>query len=118
MGADRADRALRYGKQHGGRGTAVCSSELPRLFVASAQARVEPEPELDGDTRAWVERAREQTVELRKRTRQLALAGTVASRLSSLDDEQEIVQAAVDEVQRAFQFALTAVVRVRGDGYV
>ena len=115
---ERADRALRYGKQHGGRGTAVRSSELPRLFVASAQARAEPGPELDLDARAWIDRAREQAVELRKRTRQLALAGTVASQLAVLDDEQEIVQAAVNEVQRAFQFALTAVLRVRGDGYV
>ena len=115
---ERADRALRYGKQHDGRGTAVRSSKLPALFVPAAQARVEPGFELDGDARAWSERVREQTAELRKRTRQLALAGTVAARVAALDDEQAIVQAAVDEVQRAFQFALTAIVRVRGDGYV
>jgi diguanylate cyclase (GGDEF)-like protein len=115
---ERADRALRYGKQHGGRGSAVCSSALPALFVPAAQARVEPSLDLDSDALLWSERAREQTAELRKRTRQLALAGTVASRVAALDDEREIVQAAVDEVQRAFQFALTAVLRVRGDGYV
>jgi diguanylate cyclase (GGDEF)-like protein len=115
---ERADRALRYGKQHAGRGTAVRSSELPALFVPAAQARVQPGPELDVDARAWSERAREQTAELRKRTRQLALAGTVAGRVAALDDEQEIVQAAVSEIQRAFQFTLTAVLRLRGDGYV
>ena len=115
---DRADRALRYGKQQHGRGTAVRSSELPALFVPAVQARIEPQPELDGDARAWSERAREQTAMLRKRTRQLALAGTVAARVAALDDEQAIVQAAVDEVQRAFQFALTAMLRVRDDGYV
>jgi diguanylate cyclase (GGDEF)-like protein len=115
---ERADRALRYGKQHGGRGSAVRSSELPALFLPAAQTRVEPSPDVDGDALAWSERARAQTAELRKRTRQLALAGAVASRVGVLDDEQEIVQAAVDEVQRAFQFALTAVLRVRADGYV
>jgi diguanylate cyclase (GGDEF)-like protein len=115
---ERADRALRYGKQHGGRGGAVSSSELPALFVPAAQVRSEAAPELDGDARTWIERAREQTAELRKRTRQLALAGTVAARVAILDDEQEIVEAAVYEIQRAFQFAFTAVLRVRDDGYV
>jgi diguanylate cyclase (GGDEF)-like protein len=115
---ERADRALRYGKQHGGRGSAVRSSGLPALFVPAAQARVEPGPEIDGDARVWLERAREQTAELRKRTRQLALAGTVAARVAALGDERAIVQAAVDEIQRAFQFALTAILRVRTDGYV
>jgi diguanylate cyclase (GGDEF)-like protein len=115
---ERADRALRYGKQHGGRGGAVSSSELPALFVPAAPARTDAAPDLDGDAREWIERARQQTAELRKRTRQLALAGTVAARVAVLDDEQEIVEAAVDEIQRAFQFALTAVLRVRKDGYV
>ena len=115
---ERADRALRYGKQHGGRGDAVSSSELPALFLPAAQTRSDPAPDLDGDARAWIERAREQTAELRKRTRQLALAGTVAARVAVLDREQEIVEAAVDEIQRAFQFALTAVLRVRDDGYI
>jgi diguanylate cyclase (GGDEF)-like protein len=115
---ERADRALRYGKQHAGRGSAVRSSELPALFIPAAQPRVQPAPELDDDARAWSERARVQTAELRKRTRQLALAGKVAGRVAALKDELEIVQAAVHEIQRAFQFALTAVLRVRGDGYV
>jgi diguanylate cyclase (GGDEF)-like protein len=115
---ERADRALRYGKQHAGRGSAVRSSVLPALFIPAAQARVQPAPGLDHDARVWSERAREQTAALRKRTRQLALAGTVARRVAALDDEQEIVDAAVHEIQRAFQFLLTAVVRLRGDGYV
>jgi GAF domain-containing protein len=42
----------------------------------------------------------------------------VAARVGVLDDEREIVEAAVDEVRRAFQFAVTAVLRVRDDGYV
>jgi diguanylate cyclase (GGDEF)-like protein len=115
---ERADRALRFGKQHQGRGTAVRSSELPAQFAPAAQTRIELGPEPDGDAQVWIERAREQTAELRKRTRQLALAGTVAARVAALDDERAIVQAAVDEVQRAFQFALTAILRVRDDGYV
>ncbi len=112
----RADRALRFGKQVGGRGSAVRSSELPPGFVPAALARSGPDP--DGDAHVWSERAREREAELRKRTRQLALSGAVASRLASLEDEQEIVEATVDELHGAFHFSLSAVLRVRDDGYL
>jgi diguanylate cyclase (GGDEF)-like protein len=113
----RADRALLYGKQQGRRGAAIRASELPEEFLPVAAGR-EPAvaPELDDGL--WSDRAREQTERLRKRTRQLALANAVASRVSSMSDPQEIVEAVADELHRTFEYFLSAVMKVRGDGYL
>ena len=40
--------------------------------------------------------------QLQKRTRQLALTGTLGARLAGLIDEGEIVEAAVDELRSEF----------------
>jgi HD-GYP domain-containing protein (c-di-GMP phosphodiesterase class II) len=61
---------------------------------------------------------RDQTERLRVRTRQLALANALGTRLAAMTDPQEIMEAAVDELHRAFGYFLCAVIRVRDDGYV
>jgi diguanylate cyclase (GGDEF)-like protein len=113
----RADRALLYGKQQGRRGVAVRSSELPADFVPVATGR-EPVFTNEGDNGIWSDRAREQTERLRKRARQLALVNAVGARLSGLSEQAEIVDAAVDELHRAFDYFLCSVLRLRDDGYV
>ena len=112
----RADRALLYGKQQGSRGVPVRLSELPADFLP-AGARREPAT-LEVEDWPWSARAREQTERLRTRTRQLALANTLAARVSTMTVEEEIVRASVDELHRAFEHFLSAVLRVRGDGYL
>ena len=113
----RADRALLYGKQQGRRGVAVRSSELPADFVPVATGR-EPVFTTEGDHGIWSDRAREQTERLRKRARQLTLVNAVGGRLSGLSEQAEIVDAAVDELHRAFEYFLCSVLRLRDDGYV
>ncbi|HZC14585.1 MAG TPA: diguanylate cyclase, partial [Thermoleophilaceae bacterium] len=114
----RADRALLLGKQHGERGTAVRSSEVPDDFLPAGTTRSGPAADLDSGAPQRGERAREQTAGLRKRTRQLALARAVASHVASLDNAQAIVEAAVAELHQAFEHSLTAVLRIRDDGYL
>jgi diguanylate cyclase (GGDEF)-like protein len=113
----RADRALLYGKQHGKRGFALRASELPDEFMPIAGGR---ESLLDGglDDGLWSGRALEQTERLRRRTRQLGVAHAFAARLASLDDADEVVEAAVDELHRGFEYFLCAVLRLRDDGYL
>ena len=55
---------------------------------------------------------------LRKRTRQLAAANALGTRLSAMTDVGEILEAVVDELHRAFGFFLCAAVRLRPDGHV
>jgi HD-GYP domain-containing protein (c-di-GMP phosphodiesterase class II) len=55
---------------------------------------------------------------LRKRTRQLALANQLGARLAAMTDVDAILDAAVDELHRAFGFHLCATVRLRPDDYV
>ena len=113
----RADRALLYGKHQGRRGVAVRSSELPADFVPVATGR-EPVFTNEGDNGIWSDRAREQTERLRKRARQLALVNAVGARLSGLSEQAEIVDAAVDELHRAFDYFLCSLLHLRDDGYV
>ena len=112
----RADRALLFGKQRGARGRAVRASEPPEDFLPAGNLRDESISGDDGTV--WSDRAREQTEGLRKRTRQLVLAGSVAERLARLLDPVEIAEAAVEEMDHAFEHFLTAVLRVRDDGYI
>jgi diguanylate cyclase (GGDEF)-like protein len=113
----RADRALLYGKQQGRRGVAVRASELPQDFMPVATGR-EPVFSIDAGDSVWSDRAREQTERLRNRTRQLALVRAMGTRVSSLSEVNEIVEAAVDELHRSFEYFLCAVLRTRNDGYV
>jgi GGDEF domain-containing protein len=113
----RADGALLYGKQQGSRGTAVRASSLPAEFVPAGNVR-----DLGGlpdtDDAIWHDRAREQSERLRKRTRQLAVVNAVAMRLAELSDPVRIADAAVDELDRGFEHFVSAILRVRGDGYL
>ena len=113
----RADRALLYGKQQGRRGVAVRSSELPADFMPAATGR-EPVFSTEGTDGTWTDRAREQTERLRKRTRQLALANSTGTRVASLSEMHAIIEAAVDELHRGFEYFLCAILRTRQDGYL
>jgi diguanylate cyclase (GGDEF)-like protein/PAS domain S-box-containing protein len=55
---------------------------------------------------------------LEKRTRQLALASTLGSRLAGMSDVHEVVNASVDELHLAFGYFLCAVIRIRDDDRV
>ncbi len=113
----RADRALLYGKQQGSRGTAVRASTLPAEFIPAGNVRDEIAlPALDDPV--WHDRAREQSERLRHRTRQLAVANTVAVRLAELSDPVRIAEAVVEELDRGFEYFLSAILRLRGDGYL
>ena len=111
----RSDRALLYGKQRGARGVAVRESELPEDFEPEGHGR---SGQLTGDADAGLagELAREQAELLRRRSRQLALAGRVAARVAELDDPRQIAEAAAAEIDGAFEYFLTAILRIRDDG--
>jgi diguanylate cyclase (GGDEF)-like protein len=113
----RADRALLYGKQQGRRGVAIRASELPEDFLPVAADR-DSVYSIGAEDGLWSDRAREQTERLRKRTRQLALANVVGSRVFSLGDHGEILGAAAEELHRGFEYFLCAVLRRREDGYL
>ena len=51
-----------------------------------------------------------------RRARQLALAGRVAARVADLDDPRQIAEAAAAEIHGAFEYFLTAILRIRDDG--
>ena len=61
---------------------------------------------------------REQTERLRKRTQQLALANALGTRLAAMTEPQAILEAAVEELQRAFGYYMCSVDRVRDDEFV
>jgi diguanylate cyclase (GGDEF)-like protein len=120
---DHADRALLHGKQHRGRGSVVVYSELPvglrPVPTPPAPAGLQPPiAPLAAVEAAWPDQGREQTERLRVRTRQLALANAMGARLSAMTDPEEIIGAAVDELNRAFGYFLCAIVRIREDNYV
>jgi diguanylate cyclase (GGDEF)-like protein/PAS domain S-box-containing protein len=54
-------------------------------------------------------------VQLAKRSRQLALANALGARLDGMSDIQEIAEATVEELHRAFGYHMCAVIRVRAD---
>jgi GAF domain-containing protein len=54
-------------------------------------------------------------VQLATRSRQLALANALGARLHGMTDMQEIAEATVEELHRAFGYHMCAVIRVRGD---
>ena len=118
----RADRALLYGKQRGGRGTAVYASLMPETFRAGhvsdrRRALGEPTGLAEMRSRPGLE-GREQTERLRKRTQQLALANALGTRLAAMTEPQAILEAAVEELQRAFGYYMCSVDRVRDDEFV
>ncbi len=83
----------------------LASVRLPLSLLARAAG---------AHTNAAVEGVRQ----LRKRTRHLALLGTLGARLASIDSETEAVRAAVEELHNEFAHPLTAISRVTADGHV
>ena len=61
------------------------------------------------------DRTVEISVELAKRSRQMALANALGARLDGMSDVREIAEATVDELHRAFGYHMCAVIRVRED---
>jgi diguanylate cyclase (GGDEF)-like protein len=119
---ENADRALLHGKQHRGRGSVVVYSTLPvnvrplpAVRPMSSQPPIAPLAAVEA---VWPDQGREQTERLRVRTRQLSLANAIGARLSAMTDPEEIIGAAVDELNRAFGYFLCAIVRIREDNYV
>jgi len=123
---EQADRALLFGKQENRRGTVVCASDLPESFRPGRFRRGDdpprrpPEPSLPlAVTPPWKSGgARVDADRLQKRARQLALANHLGARLSAMTNPQEIADAVVDELHRAFGFFLCAVIRIREDDHV
>ncbi len=119
---ERADRALLYGKQEGERGQVSSVDELPEGYRPGRFRRPEDPPPVEQPAAAaedgWSDAGREQAERLRTRTRQLALANALGTRLAGMTDPEAILDAAVDELHRAFGYYVCAIVRVRDDGYV
>ena len=114
----RADRALLYGKLRLGRGATVAASEVPLDFAFDdaplpAARRISQRPSLEP---AFGDDVVEQTVRLRKRTRQLALAAELGARLAAMVEPDKIVETAASELHRAFGFHSCAVLRLTDDG--
>jgi diguanylate cyclase (GGDEF)-like protein len=110
-----ADRALLYGKQQGIRGTAIAAAAVPEGFELGQARRTDPddgapldaaEPAPGGSGAPLLD-----SEPLRKRNRQLTLANALGARLSEMTGVDEIVEAAVDELHRAFGYFTCAVVR-------
>ena len=113
----RADRALLFAKQEGHRGGVHVFSAVPSSFgVGGADVRTEerglPEPP-PMPARDWPETRVDER--LRKRTRQLAMANALGTRLSAMTRPVEILDAAVDELGRAFGFFHASAIALRGD---
>jgi diguanylate cyclase (GGDEF)-like protein/PAS domain S-box-containing protein len=58
------------------------------------------------------------SVELAKRSRQMALANALGARLDGMPEIRQIAEATVEELHRAFGYHMCAVIRVREDGRV
>ncbi len=117
---DNADRALLHGKQHRGRRSVVVFSDLPvglHPLPALRPAAPLTVPAEEEDA-AWPDQGRGQAERLRLRTRQLSLANALGTRLSAMTDPSEILEAAVEELHRAFGYFLCSIVRIREDNYV
>jgi putative nucleotidyltransferase with HDIG domain len=122
---ERADRALLFGKQEGDRGEVSSTTELPEDYRPGRFRRREerptapqPAPVPGEATPVWPDQGREQTERLRKRTQQLSLANQLGTRLAGMTAPQPILEAAVEELHRAFGYYLCTIVRTREDGYV
>ena len=127
---ERADRALLYGKQEVGHGSVSKDSDAPDTFRPSGlrprkglatgdvPELIAPDASGQATGAAWPGPGRAQTERLRKRTRQLSLANALGTRLAGMTEARAIVEAAADELHRAFGYYLCAVVRLREDGCV
>jgi diguanylate cyclase (GGDEF)-like protein len=119
---EEADRALLFGKQEQRRGEVILSSEVSPSFRPGRFKRAEASAALHDTVRTAMGpdavHAQRQAERLQKRTRQLVLANALGARLAGMQDVEGIVNAAVDELHRAFGYYLCAVIRQREDGFV
>jgi diguanylate cyclase (GGDEF)-like protein len=114
---EQADRALLYGKQERGRGTAQAASDLPEHFRPGRFKRDSDVPDTP-ETPRWTGAHSPESDRLQRRTRQLVMANNLGTRLSAMTRSDEIVEAVVDELHRAFGYYVCHVVRLLGRGIV
>jgi diguanylate cyclase (GGDEF)-like protein len=116
---EQADRALLFGKQEGERGAAQPASELPEGFRPGRFRRPDDAPPQAGEIEErpqWLEVPRNlESDRLQQRTRQLVMANNLGTRLSAMTGADEILDAVVDELHRAFGFFICHIARIRGD---
>ena len=111
-----ADRALLYGKQRGIRGNAVPASSVPEGFtLGQGPGRDEEPPPAPPPVEPLPGRQALDGEPLRRRNRQLTLSNALGARLAEMTAVQEIVDATVDELHRAFGYYTCAVLREEGD---
>src|SRR3954452_6690406 len=113
---EQADRALLFGKQERGRGTAHVASELPEHFRSGRFRREHDEPAGPEPPR-WTSGHNPESDRLQRRTRHLVMANNLGTRLSAMTRADEILDAVVDELHRAFGYYVCHVVELR-DGIV
>ncbi len=114
----RADHALLDGKQRGRRGRVVRAGELPEADRPVRRRIAAPNASPMGPHETGRSAAAIQDDRLKKRARQLVLAGRLGARVAELTEVQAIADAVVDELLGAFGFFLCAVIRIRDDDYV
>ncbi len=118
---ERADRALMYGKQERGAGSLIATSDLPDEYrPAPPRSRPHrPLPSSAPSPGGWPARSsREETERLGKRTRQLAIANVLGTRLAGMTKPAAILKSAVYELDRALGYPACGVIRVHDDGNV
>ena len=108
--ADRPRRPRAAARQAAGRPRRGATSS-PSCPSPSSRRRFEPRVRprpgrRRGRLRAWPDSRDEAGERLRKRTRQLALANALGTRLSAMTDVEEILDAVVEELHRAFGYYL------------
>jgi diguanylate cyclase (GGDEF)-like protein len=114
---EQADRALLFGKQERGRGTAQAASYLPDHFRPGRFKRdADPPPAAEGPR--WSGTHNPESDRLQRRTRQLVMANNLGTRLSAMTRVDEILEAVVDELHRAFGYYVCHVVRLLEGGVV
>jgi diguanylate cyclase (GGDEF)-like protein len=113
---EQADRALLFGKQERGRGSTQAASDLPEHFRPGRFKRDEHDPA--PDAARWTGGLSPESDRLQRRTRHLVMANNLGTRLSAMTRADEILDAVVDELHRAFGYYICQVVRLRAGGVV
>jgi diguanylate cyclase (GGDEF)-like protein len=114
---EQADRALLFGKQERGRGTAQAASDLPDLFRPGRFRRDAGEAS-PAEVPRWAGGLSPESDRLQRRTRQLVMANNLGTRLSAMNRVDEILDAVVDELHRAFGYFICHVVHLLDGGVV